>query len=524
MELKETWAEVPGSERQILRGARRTGPTEPQELAEVTLVLRRNSHSGALPSLQELGKRPLAARRHLSREEFGAIYGARAEDLVAVRSFAKSRKLRVVAEDPASRRVWLKGTVEALASAFGMELHRYEYPGGAYRGRIGGLRVPSDLKDRVEGVFGLDNRPQAKTHFRLRSAGSSGGASYTPPQVSAAYAFPSGADGTGQCIGLLELGGGYQASDLSQYFQSLGTTAPSVTVVSVDGATNAPTGSPSGPDGEVELDIEVAGSLASGARIVVYFAPNTDQGFLDALSTAVHDTTNRPTIISISWGGPEASWTAQAQAAFESMFVDAAALGVTVVVAAGDNGADDAGPGTALSVDFPSSAPGVIACGGTQLSLSGTTISSETVWNELSSGEGATGGGVSETFALPSYQSAANVPGAPNGFVGRGVPDVAGDADPTTGYAVLVDGSATVIGGTSAVAPLWAALIACINQLLGTPVGFVNPLLYATGPASTFHDITSGGNGGYNAAPGWDPCTGLGTPDGTALLSALRGA
>jgi len=137
--------------------------------------------------------------------------------------------------------------------------------------------------------------------------------------------------------------------------------------------------------------------------------------------------------------------------------------------------------------------------------------------------EGATGGGVSQLFRLPAFQQSAKVPKAPDGFVGRGVPDVAGDADPQTGYNVVVDGQSTVIGGTSAVAPLWAGLLALINQSLGTNVGYVNPLLYGAKAEAAFHDITSGNNGSYRAGPGWDACTGLGSPNGAALLTALKG-
>jgi kumamolisin len=342
--------------------------------------------------------------------------------------------------------------------------------------------------------------------------------------VAAAYDFPPGADGAGQCLGLVELGGGFRPADLAQFFGGLGLAVPSVTAVSVGGGANAPTGNPNGPDAEVELDIEVAGSVAPGSRIVVYFAPNTDQGFLDALATAIHDTTNSPTIVSVSWGGPEESWTAQARAAFTSVLEDAAALGVTVLASAGDNGADDGGPGTGLGVDFPASSPGVIACGGTRLVLADGTVSSETVWNDLANGEGATGGGVSEDFARPSFQSNAHVPHAPNGFAGRGVPDVAGDADPTTGYRVLVDGTSSVIGGTSAVAPLWAGLVARLNQRLGKPVGYVNSQLYAVGGTAAFREVVSGNNGGYSAGPGWNACSGLGSPNGGALLAALRRA
>ncbi|MGA8303500.1 MAG: S53 family peptidase [Thermoplasmata archaeon] len=524
MEPEDRLVDLLGSERRPYRDARDAGPANPSEVAEVTLIVRRDSRRGAIRSLKEYGDSPLNARSRLGRGEFAATFGAREDDLSAVREFAGAHRFRVASENPGARTVRLGGSVGELSAAFGTDLRHFEFPGGAYRGRVGPVRIPRRLSGRVLGVLGLDNRPQATTHFRVRPARFAGDPAYTPLQVATAYSFPPNADGTGECIGLVELGGGYRTSDLTQYFGQLGTAAPSVTSVSVDGATNVPTGSADGPDGEVELDIEMVGSVAPGSRIVVYFAPNTDQGFLDAVSTAVHDMTNRPTILSISWGGPELSWTAQARAAFEAAFVDAAALGVTVLAASGDNGADDGGASGGLSVDYPASSPGVIGCGGTRLVLAGATISVESVWNELASGEGATGGGISEAFALPTFQAGAHVPLAPNGFAGRGVPDVAGDADPTTGYQVLVDGAPTVLGGTSAVAPLWAALIARINQLLGKPVGYVNPQLYGPDGAATFHAVLSGGNGGYTAGPGWDACTGLGTPDGTALLTALRGA
>lgn len=273
----------------------------------------------------------------------------------------------------------------------------------------------------------------------------------------------------------------------------------------------------------MELDIEVAGAIAPGAQIAAYFAPNTDQGFIDAVTTAVHDSTLKPTIISISWGGPENSWTQQSRDALNSACEDAATMGVTVLAASGDSGSSDGSTDGTPNVDFPAASPYVVGCGGTKLTLSGSAIGGEQVWNELSADEGATGGGVSEVFAVPSYQATAKVPKAPNGFVGRGVPDVAGDADPETGYNVVVDGEKSVIGGTSAVAPLWAGLLALINQSLGTNVGYVNPLLYSAKAQKGFHDITVGTNGNYSAGTGWDACTGLGSPDGAALLTALKG-
>jgi kumamolisin len=385
------------------------------------------------------------------------------------------------------------------------------------------------LHDVVEGVFGLDNRPQAKPHFRRRrertgARAQQQGVSYTPIQVAALYDFPTNVNGSGECIGLIELGGGFNPTDLSNYWNQLNlSTTPTVTAVSVGNGSNSPTGDPSGPDAEVMLDIEVSGAIAPGARIAVYFAENTDAGFLNAVTTAVHDSTNNPSIISISWGGPESSWTQQAMTSMDEAFQAAAAMGVSICVAAGDDGSTDGVNDGLNHVDFPASSPNVLACGGTRLIGSGTAITSETVWNDLADQEGATGGGVSDVFPLPSYQSGAGVPPSanPNHNVGRGVPDVAGDADPTTGYVTLVDGQSGVTGGTSAVAPLWAGLIALINQSMGRPVGFLNPPLYQGNEAADFNDVTSGNNGAYSAAPGWDACTGLGSPKGLEIEQSL---
>ncbi len=476
--------------------------------------------------MDELGSRPLRHRNYLSREEFAAAFGARPEDLAAIRRFAEQYGLDVLSESRPRRTVLLIGTVQAFSDAFEATLGRWEHPTGTYRCRTGALTIPAELEGIVQGVFGLDNRPQAKTHFRIQKKVSAQAAavSYSPVQMADAYDFPSASDGSGQCIGIVELGGGYNTQDLQTFFSGLGIAMPNVTAVSVDGATNSPTGDANGPDGEVELDIEVAGAVAPGAQLAMYFTPNTDAGFLDALTTAIHDTNLKPAVVSISWGGPESSWTQQALDSFNSACQDAATLGVTVLAASGDDGSSDGVSNGTPTVDFPSSSPYVMGCGGTKLQISGSTIASEQAWNDLSQNEGATGGGVSEFFAIPTFQASAGVPKAPNGFAGRGVPDVAGDADPETGYNVVVDGQQIVIGGTSAVAPLWAGLVALINQSLGKNAGYLNPLLYTTSVESTLHDITAGNNGAYSAGPGWDACTGLGSPDGSKLLAALKGS
>jgi kumamolisin len=270
------------------------------------------------------------------------------------------------------------------------------------------------------------------------------------------------------------------------------------------------------------LDIEVAGGIAPKARLAVYFAPNTDKGFLDAITLAIHDKTNKPSVISISWGGPENSWTQQSLKSYDEAFQAAAALGVTIFCAAGDAGSGDGVADGKAHVDFPASSPNVSGCGGTRLTASKNTIASESVWNEGSTS--ATGGGGSDFFPLPAYQDKAGVPASANkpSHKGRGVPDVAGDADPATGYLVRVDGQELVFGGTSAVAPLWAGLIARLNQKLGQPVGFLNPLSYGLlEKSSAFLDITAGNNGAYKAGTGWDPCTGWGSPNGKKMVKGL---
>ena len=529
MSIPKKQVPLAGSERTPLEGAREVGPASPNEIVDVTIRLRSRSGKKPFVDAGEFSK-PIENRKILSRQEFEKQHGADPASIALVESFARENGLTVKDASVARRTVILSGTVTAMNNAFGVELKQYEHPGGRYRGRTGSIHLPTNLHDVVEGVFGLDNRPQAKPHFRRRrertgARAEEQGVSYTPIQVATLYDFPTNVDGSGECIGLIELGGGFNQTDLSNYWNQLNlSTTPTVIAVSVGNGSNSPTGDPNGPDGEVMLDIEVAGAIAPGAKIAAYFAENTDAGFLNAITTAVHDSTNNPSILSISWGGPESSWTQQAMTSMDEAFQAAAAMGVSICVAAGDDGSTDGVNDGLNHVDFPASSPNVLACGGTRLIGSATTITSETVWNELADQGGATGGGISDVFPLPSYQSGAAVPPSanPNHNVGRGVPDVAGDADPATGYVTLVDGQSGVIGGTSAVAPLWAGLIALINQSMGKPVGFLNPPLYQqVNEAADFNDVTSGNNGAYSAVPGWDACTGLGSPKGLQIAESL---
>lgn len=523
---------IAGSERAPLHGARLVGPANLQERMEVTLVLR-PSTSAALPSLERTGNVKPHERTHLSREEFAAKHGADRDDVAKIDAFAHEHGLDVGEVNLAGRTVILSGTVQAMSEAFNVTLQIYDHPSGRYRGRTGPVEIPGELEGIIQGVFGLDNRPQARPHMRpIHEQGgawhsSQKGVSYLPTQVAKFYDYPASVNGQGECIAIIELGGGYKTSDLATYFQQLGIKEPHISAISVGGAHNSPTGNADGPDGEVMLDIEVAGAVAPGAQIAVYFCANTDAGFLQGITTAIHDNVRKPSVVSISWGGPEASWTQQAMTAYDQAFQAAGALGVTVTVAAGDNGSSDGVSDGLAHVDFPASSPNVLACGGTRLVGSGQTITAETVWNDGESG-GATGGGISAFFMPPpAWQSHSNLPASanPGAKPGRGVPDVAGDADPVTGYQVRVDGQNTVIGGTSAVAPLWAGLVALLNQSLGKTVGYMNPWLYAniTSVPGAIHDITSGNNGAYQARVGWDACTGLGTANGAKIQQALTG-
>ena len=512
-----------GSDRTALPDARRVDDVDPGKRMQITLTVRRKAGEGDIDRMMEAAPGPIG------RDEFAQRFGADEADLEKVEDFAHDHGLDVVEASAARRTVVLAGTIADMRAAFGVDLALYEHPQlGLFRGRVGPIYIPKELDGIVEAVLGLDDRPQARPHFR--TLGQAGGAvaphaaaqAYGPDEVARLYHFPTGVNGAGQTVAIIELGGGYKRADLTKYFDVLGITPhPRVSPVSVDGAGNVPDG-PQGADGEVMLDIEVVGAVAPGARIAVYFAPNTTAGFLDAITTAVHDSRRKPSVVSISWGMAEDSWTQQALTAYDEAFKEAATLGVTICCAAGDDGSNDNVNDGKAHVDFPAASSWALACGGTRLESSDLQITSEVVWHEASGG--ATGGGVSAFFPLPAYQQQAKVPSSANPphRPGRGVPDVAGDADPQTGYKVRVDGQDMVIGGTSAVAPLYAALIALVNQGRPLPVGFVNPALYASSGA--FRDIVDGNNGDYSAGPGWDACTGLGTPVGESIKGVLSAA
>ncbi|MGA3047092.1 MAG: S53 family peptidase [Terracidiphilus sp.] len=501
-----------GSELASLPGARAIGPTDPHQLIEISVVLK---HRQSLPPMEDEVKL-------LSHAEFATKYGADPAQVSRIAQFARDHNLQMLerGDEVLRRTVTLAGTAANMEKAFAVDLTEFEFENGSYRGHTGAIQMPEEYAGFVSGIFGLDNRPVAQPHIRYRDANRHFGArastiSYTPPQVAKLYNFPQDANGSGQTIGLIELGGGYRPADVRDYFRGIGIQQPAVKCISVNHADNRPT-TPHSADSIVMLDIEMAGAVAPGAGIAVYFTPNTTRGFQDALSTAIHDQLNKPRVLSIGWGSAEGYWSHQSMENFDQLAQEAGLLGITVCVAAGHTSSIDGLNEATNQVDFPASCPHVLAAGGTRLMAVNGAIESETVWNDGIRG-GATGGGFSKVFQRPAWQAAVV------SQTGRGVPDVAGNADPETGIEILVDGQREVIGGTAAAAPLWAGLVLLLNQKLNRRLGFINPALYNIDQSSGFRDINLGNNGLYSASYGWDPLTGQGTPMGAQLLQALQG-
>jgi kumamolisin len=556
---------IAGSTRRKLPEAKRIGRANPSKKIRISIYVRQNP---ALPTTraritEELSRKLPRERRYLSDEQFAQIFGADEKELKQVQHWAKQKKLKVLDAKAASRRVLVEGTVSNVSAAFSVKLNEYFHPTlGRFRGREGPVCVDPSVHGIVEGVFGLDTRRVGRPRFRRlattpltwESAQERRRAqvpktlpptmlpgTFYPPEVASLYDYPPQFDATQQNIAVFAFNsrntlGGYSAAALEAYFTEVlgATTMPSITDVVIHGPGNFP-----GPDtpascargdytGEVMLDLCVVGSVAPGAGIFVYFSELTTQGWVDAIHAAITDD-NSISVISISYGNPEddphMGWTTNGVKLVDQALQAAAAKGVTVCVVSGDDGSEDKEPSGA-HVDFPASSPWVLAVGGTKLVAKGDSIAEETVWNESRMNQGAGGGGVSVIFSRPEYQAHTNIPPAadPPHRAGRGVPDVAAVADRHTGVVVTqVNGAPAITGGTSVSAPLWASLIARLNQGLNARCGFLNPLLYTKMSQGVLRDITVGSNGAYSAHVGWDACTGFGAPGGKALLEALSG-
>ena len=507
-----------GTEQSPVAGARVLGPSDPHQLIELSVTIKNRR---ALPEM-------VATSRVLSHNELVKGFGAEIAHIDTMRQFAQNNKLNFLAQgDEVLRRtVKLSGTVVAMEKAFAVELVEFEHDHGSYRGHTGPISMPEECAQFVTGVFGLDDREVAQPHFQLEDNKTEFDdqvryTTYTPPQVAKLYHFPNDPNGNGQRIALIELGGGYRPTDVTNYFQSLELQAPSVKCLSVDQANNRP-GVAQSSDCQVMLDIEMAGAIAPGVAIAVYFAPNTARGFQNALSKAVHDQLNKPSVICIGWGAAECHWSKQSMENFNMVAHEAAMLGITITVASGNDGSSCGMTDGRMHVDFPASCPYVLAVGGTRLSSADGAITNELAWNNgstdggsqwgRSESGGVTGGGVSSHFARPAYQ---------DNHVSqrsRGTPDIVANADPASGYKILVDGQRQVVGGSSAAAALIAGLVIVLNHKVGRKLGFVNPLFYKLCRSTAFHEIAAGSNGAHHAFRGWNPVSGLGSPVGTEML------
>jgi len=510
------------SRREVRPGFEAAGPADPALPMRLAVVLKPHQ---PLPEAEWAGA-PWNRLRP-SYEEHVARHGARGRDIRDVVAFAEATQLEVVRTSAAARTVILRGSVAAVGDAFqtALLLYRSTLSEESYVGYSGHLQLPHSWHDIVVAVAGVDQRRMAERRGPVPRREPA--LPFTLPELAAIYGFPPCLTAAGQSIGLLQFLGGYRAAAVEHYFGSLGV-APVLREVDA-GWHNDPG---KGLNLEPTMDVEIAGALAPRATIVSYFAEPSEEGWIEALGCALHGE-DRPSVLSISWGYTEfapngmPTWTPAVMAAVDLFFLEAAVLGVTVFVAAGDNGSSDGQPGPEPHVRYPASSRFVIACGGTTLSVK-RGVRRETVWNDAAGG-GVTGGGASAYFDRPGWQQYVLVPPAGNGLDGRGIPDVAADADFRTGYRLYrEDDPDWISGGTSAVAPLYAGLIARINQQLAAlygprmTVGYLTPWLYdGAGASPAFHDVTRGTNGAYRARRGWDPCTGWGTPDGTALMNAL---
>lgn len=471
--------------------------------------------------------------QYLSSDEFTKLFAPSPKDVAKVVDFLKDNGLAVQQILPERTLIKVSGSAGQIENAFSTRLNYYKNDKGqTYFAHESKPQVPSAINGVVQHVT-LNNEPRwhpsglkAALEPRLGS-GPAGG--YTPTELRNAYnlnpLISAGYTGTGQKVALFELDGFVQ-SNITQYVNNYGLGSPTPSTVLVDGYNGA------AGDGqvEVELDIEVINAIAPKANIIVYEGPNTDSGVIDTYQRIATDNTAK--VVSISWGLCELDSSTSEMNSLHTIFQQMASQGQSVFAASGDDGAYDCRrTGTSnsskLAVDNPANDPYVTGVGGTYLTLSGSSYGSERVWGTSSNSSGG-GGGVSTVFTKPSFQTGTGT----TSFTGRGVPDVAADADPASGYSIYSTGKWGVVGGTSAAAPLWAGIAAINNQYAAangkTNLGYANPTLYrmfnTAQTYTAYHDITTGNNLYYSAAAGYDLASGVGTPDAYNLIRDINGS
>ena len=524
--------------------------TDLNEQLMISVYLRRDVHENGM-TLQEYADAIIAGTHPvLEHDEFVYQFGSIRDELVLVEEWAVANGLTVTESSEGSATIKLTGLAGQINNLFNIQLNTVIDGDRTYVTHSGDLTIPSDINSVVELVLGLDNSLRFSSNSHLDTSDIPFDpnvtiGSPTPVDLSKAYKFPRSpgtnqVQGLGACVAIIELGGGYTTQNLTSTFSRIGLSNPTVVDVSVDGGTNSPAVYDiGGANGEVMLDIYCVGSVAPGAKQVIYFAPNSYQGFIDSIIAPINDTVNNPSVISVSWGTIDTNWTTPNRNAFENALAAAVAKGITVFVAAGDYGTKAISSSAYGTVQYPGTSPYVVSCGGTVITVNTDyTINTERAWGGVLDNGFAGGGGVSSIFSLPAWQSGrgyttSTYTGTTMSLARRGIPDVSAMARGYTlywyDYTTLTPTAnrLSTFLGTSAVAPLLSGLMARLNSLSGRIIGFVNTDWYAA-QSTAFNDITTGANtlstatSGYSATISWDACTGLGTPIGTELYKLYK--
>lgn len=524
--------------------------TDLNEQLMISVYLRRDVHENGM-TLQEYADAIIAGTHPvLEHDEFVYQFGSIRDELVLVEEWAVANGLTVTESSEGSATIKLTGLAGQFNNLFNIQLNTVIDGDRTYVTHSGDLTIPSDINSVVELVLGLDNSLRFSSNSHLDTSDIPFDpnvtiGSPTPVDLSKAYKFPRSpgtnqVQGLGACVAIIELGGGYTTQNLTSTFSRIGLSNPTVVDVSVDGGTNSPAVYDiGGANGEVMLDIYCVGSVAPGAKQVIYFAPNSYQGFIDSIIAPINDTVNNPSVISVSWGTIDTNWTTPNRNAFENALAAAVAKGITVFVAAGDYGTKAISSSAYGTVQYPGTSPYVVSCGGTVITVNTDyTINTERAWGGVLDNGFAGGGGVSSIFSLPAWQSGrgyttSTYTGTTMSLARRGIPDVSAMARGYTlywyDYTTLTPTAnrLSTFLGTSAVAPLLSGLMARLNSLSGRIIGFVNTDWYAA-QSTAFNDITTGANtlstatSGYSATISWDACTGLGTPIGTELYKLYK--
>lgn len=449
------------------------------------------------------------SRKYASHTTVAKLFSVEESVLEIIKRFTDLYGLEITDKSLNARTVKIAGTIKQFSEALGVTFHWFTSSDGTHSLHYNGvISLPEDVDSLITCITGLQKGLRREKRSKIQTLrGYAGG--YSPQQVADVYRFPKGS-GKGEVIGLIELGGEYKPEDIEQYFKTYNLPVPEIAVV------GTPTGNNTSINNlEVTLDIELAGGLAPEAKLVVYYGETINE----AVKLALNDKVNKPSILSISWALSEFQCSPAELEEYDILFDRASRMGITVIAASGDHGAYN--QQQYLNVNMPAAHNLVTGCGGTELFI---TNGMENVWNDKNGN--ATGGGFSQKFQLPQYQRNAVFrywQQYPMVTQTRGVPDVAANSDIKTPYSIVFNGQLLAMGaGTSASTPVWAALVARMNQELGYRLGFINYLLYSAESSGGFKPVYNGNNNYYFGTPGWNPCTGLGTPHGENLLAHIK--